>query len=362
MEFIPDPHRDENQGYLLIGILVKQTFSVMPQASIEINRQAASRAVIAVGATIHLLSSSQFELHCFPNYGVFLTNHLLGLMPSLSNLLCSSPSMSQLLEDLLDDSAPSRDSEPSGPTSPSSPQEYHLALACFANDLPEDHNALEFSAAVRIGWVTLCPCQLRLLVPLSLPTRQFGFTAHVLSGHAITPLPHSLGSQPTNSLLTAHVEPPLLPRATLCFGALCITDGPLGTYHPVEIAHLSRTSTTTSQASSTPPSLPGYECNFCATIALMAFQPPMLGFHKFLEELDCTSYEDFPHTSAYYDYHQLHNSYSFYSQGSHPELGENFFNIFTRNVDESLAPPPLTRMALLPPYGAFSPPPQPLIH
>ncbi|KDQ06016.1 hypothetical protein BOTBODRAFT_181992 [Botryobasidium botryosum FD-172 SS1] len=85
---------DDDIAYLKIGILIKQTFSIRPLAYIKVTGQQASQPVIAAGALLATLDDPDFELHCFPHYGLLVTNLLLanciGVLPSC-HILPSPP-------------------------------------------------------------------------------------------------------------------------------------------------------------------------------------------------------------------------------------------------------------------------------
>ncbi|KDQ06105.1 hypothetical protein BOTBODRAFT_181919 [Botryobasidium botryosum FD-172 SS1] len=269
---------DEDKGLLLIGIFVRQTFSIDVLAQITIHGQKASQGVIAAGATLNFLSSPRFTLHRFTTYGVFCTNRLLAscLVRHPSRRILPSPprayayTVQRATLKVIHVTAarrPLRRLRPlqvfrksrlapqavpvpaiSAPVLAPTLAWRHtdakgrmlLATSSFANDLPENHNADHFGAVLRVGWTAMRPRRLHLPIPLRLPAREFSYAARVFSGHCVAPA--YLGSA-----IFADQD---------WFSPTC-TSGRQGTCPPSAIVPLSKTSTTTSRACSAPASSHG---------------------------------------------------------------------------------------------------------
>ncbi|KDQ19203.1 hypothetical protein BOTBODRAFT_171141 [Botryobasidium botryosum FD-172 SS1] len=223
-ELCPSPDMDEDKG-LLIGIFVRQTFSIDVLAQITIHRQKASQGVIAVGAALNFLSSPRFTLHRFTTYGVFCTNRLLAsclvqhpsrcILPSpprayaytvqratlkvihtttgrrplhrlrplqafrKSRLAPQAVPVTAISAPILAPTLAWRHTDAKG--------QMLLATSFFANDTPPGHNADHFGAVLRVGWTTMRPRRLHLPIPLRLPAREFGYAARIFSGHCAAP-------------------------------------------------------------------------------------------------------------------------------------------------------------------------------
>ncbi|KDQ13314.1 hypothetical protein BOTBODRAFT_175626 [Botryobasidium botryosum FD-172 SS1] len=224
-ELCPSPDMDEDKGLLLIGIFVRQTFSIDVLAQITIHGQKASQGVIAAGAALNFLSSPRFTLHRFTTYGVFCTNRLLAscLVHHPSRRILPSPprayayTVQHATLKVIHVTAgrrPLRRLRPlqafrksrfapqavpvaaiSAPILAPTLAWRHtdakgrmlLATSFFANDLPENHNADHFGAVLRVGWTAMRPRRLHLPIPLRLPAREFGYAARVFSGHCVAP-------------------------------------------------------------------------------------------------------------------------------------------------------------------------------
>ncbi|KDQ08129.1 hypothetical protein BOTBODRAFT_191990 [Botryobasidium botryosum FD-172 SS1] len=250
-ELCPSPDMDEDKGLLLIGIFVKQMFSIDVLAQITIHGQKASQGVIAAGTALNFLSSPRFTLHRFTHYGVFCTNRLLAscLVRHPSRRILPSPPRayaytvqratlkvihvtagrhplhrlrplqvfrkSQLAPQVVPVRTPespnicpirkSKISEGfpgsfpvaaiSAPILAPTLAWRHtdakgrmlLATSFFTNNLPENHNADHFGAVLRVDWTAMRPRRLHLPISLRLPAREFSYAARVFSGHCVAP-------------------------------------------------------------------------------------------------------------------------------------------------------------------------------
>ncbi|KDQ12162.1 hypothetical protein BOTBODRAFT_176690 [Botryobasidium botryosum FD-172 SS1] len=269
------PGADDSWGILRVGVLVKQSFSVKPLACLKIHGHLASRPVIAAGTLHLLLNDADFELHCFPTYGLLVSNRL------LANCICIHPSRRILPSpphaNPPDDSARSRLSAVLTPSTPwSSPIDIRLPPSP-----PPSHGATLTYEGMRCSPPPSTPTTSHSTIPPPssvLPFAPSGSTCGLVDYRSPSPSPcqeHSSPTPPEFSRATVHrriitarwgfsASPPpvaslLAPPLTSLLRAPCARNGRVKSSPPTSQATepLSRTSTIGSRTSSAPASLPG---------------------------------------------------------------------------------------------------------